>query len=706
MRKLYITEKLSVATALAGELGKAIKKEGYYELENGDFVAWLQGHIVKLFDPKDYAAKYEKWRLEDLPIVPKEWMTKLSDGKVYDRIFNAIDELLKSAEVVIHVGDPDREGQLIVDEVLEFLSNKLPVKRLFISAIDSTSIQRGLANLEDNSKFQNMYKAALARQRTDWLFGMNASRKYTLEAQKRGLGEVLRVGRVKTPVLGLVVRRNEEIENFKSVKHYGINAFFAEEKGIPFKSEWQIPETLLTDGKLLDVTKAREIEIKLKDKNGVVLSADSKIENKNAPLPFSLSKLQRAAGAAYGFTPIEVLELTQSLYEKKLVSYPRSSSEYIPESQYEDGYKIINNLRLAGNEDLSTWCKSVDMTIKSRAFNDKKVDAHHAIIPTTVSIDLAKLKDKEQKLYLLIAKQYIAQFYEPYSFNKTEIIIECENEKFKTTGNTIIKYGWKALIKEEKNEDDEKTLPALKSGQKLRLPVINITEKNTEPPAYFTQDTLIGAMEGIHRFVKNPSIKDILKETKGIGTEATRANIIKELLDSGLLEEKKDKKKAKLIASEAGNALIKALPEDITFPDSTGLMELELDLIAQGKKDLKDYMNEQENFIKELMDLEVKFNEIYDINFLCPACGNPLRKRKGTNGIFWGCSNYQNGCKATFQDSKDSPIVIICPSCKKGYLIKRKGKDDKHFWGCSRYQDGCKGLFADKKGKPEIKQAK
>lgn len=704
MKRLFICEKENQAAPLAAVIGNEIKKDGYYEVGN-DIIVWLQGHILGLKMPVDYDAALKTYSYDTLPIIPEHWEKMVKTPKYYHKIYSTVCNLLKKVDEVVNVGDADREGQLLIDEVLEFAGNTLPVKRLYLNALDNISIERELNNIIDNAGLRNRYLAALARERTDWLFGINGSRKFSLDA-----GQAIRFGRVKIPMLALVARRNDEIDNFKSIKHYGVKAFFRTENSLPFEAIWKPADDLLdADGRLIDVLHAREVEQKIKGKPGIIKSIETKKETAAPPLPYSLSTLQREAEPAFGFSPSKTLELAQSLYEKKLTTYPRSDCNFLPESQIPDAQTILANLKLTGNNDLKTFAEGADSSIQSKSFNTKKISAHHAIIPTMEKIDLQTLSADEQNLYYLIAKRYILQFYPGHEFNKTTAQIECEGEIFTAKGKVILNNGWKAIEKDKEESNDDKQLPALQENDNVILTVANVIEKNTTPPARFTQSSLIGALTNAHKYVQNPVLREKLKNIKGIGTEATRSTIIKQLIDSGMFIEKVNKKTTELYVSDPVKELIACLPDEVTYPDTTAIMELSLDKIEAGELSLEDYMKEQEEYVRQIINLPSKFTQVprkgkYPT---CPVCEKgTLFPHDGKFGKFWSCSKFKNGCKAVFQDAGGQPVIEKCPVCGKGYLQKRAGKNGA-FWSCSEYKNeknSCKAMFSDVKGKPVIKK--
>ena len=372
---------------------------------------------------------------------------------------------------------------------------------------------------------------------------------------------------------------------------------------------------------------------------------------------------------------------------------------------------ILGNLKLTGSENLKEYADGADAALKSKAFNTAKVSAHHAIIPTMEKIDLNSLPEDECKLYSMIAERYVLQFYPAQEFEQTTAIIECEGETFSARGKVIVKEGWKAAVTgstADKKDDDAKQLPVLHEGDAVSLTLASIVEKNTVPPVRFTQSTLIAALTNAHKYVKNPELRETVKNIKGIGTEATRSTIIKQLLDSGMLIEKPSKKKQELYVSDSVKYLLTCLPDEVTYPDMTALMEMDLDKIDAGSLSLDDYMHGQEEFVKNIISLPSKFTKISSKNQypVCPICGTgKLFPHESKFGEFWGCSNYRNGCNAIFSDCNGAPVIEKCPICGEGYLTKRPSfEPGDNFWGCNQYKNnGCKATFSDVKGRPFIK---
>ena len=701
--KLFIAEKPSLALAIASALGSFQKDEGYYVVGD-NFVTWCFGHILENFQPEDYDAKYAKWNLADLPIVPQIWKLKIkSDVK---KQFNVVKSLIQKADEIVHAGDPDREGQLLVDEVLDFVGNKKPVKRIFLNALDDKSVKLALKNLQDNKNFSALRDSALGRSRADWLVGMNLSRAFSILSQRQG-EQNISVGRVMTPTLALVVRREDEIKNFTPTKHFAINADF-DFNDKKFSATWQIPENLSdSDGRLLNFDVAKNVLDKLKNFSGdaKVLSVSESEKQEAQPLPYSLSSLQIDAGKKYSYSPQQVLDAMQKLYELKFTTYPRSDCEFLPENQLADADKILNNLAKLPVNDFGVWTTAADTNIKSRAWNDKKISAHHAIIPTTVPVDWKKLDDVQQKLYILVAKKYLAQFFSPHKFLSTKVVIDFSDEKFSATGKNILEVGWKIIF--TSSDDNEQTLPKLTDGDKLNFVDAKILDKVTKPPAHFTPSTLLQAMKEIYKFVRDDSLKQKLKDCSGIGTEATRAGIIEKLQAQNFL--KLDKKF--LEPTDKAKYAVKILPPELTFPDLTAVWENLLSEVANGKNSLDTFYQKQltdlKNFVADVK-LEVEKlppPERKNKTATCPHCGDSLVqwKSKFGDGFYWKCQNKK--CNLTLSDVNGEPFqskTATCPKCGETLLHKKSKFDDGFFWQCDN--KNCNLTLTDVGGLPFIKK--
>lgn len=708
--RVYIAEKPSMGAEIAKYLrGPLSRKDGYIVTGEG-VVTWGFGHILRQAEPEEYDAKYRQWRMEDLPIVPRDW--KLFVDRSCEKQFNVIRALLEKADEIVHAGDPDREGQLLIDEVLDYLHNEKPVRRLLLNALDEKSIKKALGALKDNAAFLPLKESALARARADWLIGMNLSRAYTLAARCAGHKVTLPVGRVKTPTLALVVRRERELKDFVPVEYYLVKARFAHVNG-SFSAAWKpgdLQAGIDSEGRLLDKSVAETL-IAAWDAaggDGVVALCETARKKEPQRLPLSLSALQVLAGKRFGYEPQQVLDTAQKLYERKLTTYPRSDCEFLPENQFGDAPEILSRLGGCGDEKLALWTKGADPAIHSRAWNDKKITAHHAIIPTREPCAAARLTELERNVYHLVAQAYVAQFYPLHVYDQTKVEVSYAGETFAASGRIVREAGWKALYgaqadaPEGEAKREESPLPAMQKGDAARYESASAEQKATKPPPRFTPATLLAAMKEIHKYVKNPEAKKRLKDVYGIGTEATRATIIQELIQRGFL--KGEGKKKTLTPTDMAYLLIDALPDEMTYPDATAVWEDVLHSMARGEGELGDFLRRQAAFARLLCrkakEAELPLSGAYP----CPRCKRGvLQKRSGKNGDFWGCSNYPR-CRESCDDAGGKPKLrapgVLCPRCKKGELRPLRGKNGP-FWGCSEYP-ACTMTYNDKDGKPDI----
>ena len=669
--RLYIAEKPSMGREIAAVLPGPVRKgNGFIETGAGT-VTWLFGHVLRQAEPQEYDAKYKVWRAEDLPIIPEHWKLMISESSA--KQFAVVKQLISQADEIVHAGDPDREGQLLVDEVLEYVGCNKPVQRILLNALDEKSIREAIDQLKPNAQFFNLRQSALGRARADWLIGMNLSRAYTMAAQRSGHRKlVLPIGRVKTPTLALVVRREREIENFKPVDYFNIKAVFQHANG-QFQAQWkpnEMQQGLDSEGRLVDKQIA-EAKLKFFGQEPLtgVISGYSKAKKQEAQrLPFSLSTLQVLAGRRFGYEPQQVLDTAQTLYERKLTTYPRSDCEYLPTNQFKDSQSILNNLQGCGDDTLANWAKGADGKIKSRAWNDKKISAHHAIIPTRVKADLSKMNAVERNIYFLIAQAYMAQFYPVHTYYQTKVEVDYKEELFTASGRTEIDLGWKALYTSKKNNEadneesqdkedngqEENNLPPMKKNDNVDYVSGELAKSVTRPPVRFTQATLIAAMKDIHKFVQDPEAKKQLKAVYGIGTEATRATILDELIHKRKLIKEIGKKK-QLQPTEAGYLLVDAVPEELSYPDFTAIWEDQLHSMAEGDGSLEAFLQTQVDFTTKMCRKAEGTSLVVENAVKCPRCGlGILQKRHGKNGDFWGCSNYPR-CRMTCNDKDGQP---------------------------------------------------
>ena len=676
--RLFIAEKPSVGRELSQVLPnpKGAKRYDGYIVQGDNVITWAFGHMLEQVEPGEYDDKYKFWKFDFLPILPTAWKLKVKSSSA--KQFKVISGLIQKATTIVNAGDPDREGQLLIDEMLDYLGNTKPVERILLNALDEKSIRYALEHMQDNRKYQPLKDSALARSRADWLMGMNLSRAYTLEQQHMGKKVTFPIGRVKTPTLALVVRRERELQNFVPVEYYVLQVQYGHDKG-DFWATWKPKDTqqgLDSDGHMLDQTILNDLRDRLMQApEGTISLVEKKKKKEGQRLPFSLSSLQIVAGKLYNYTPQEVLDIAQKLYEKKYTSYPRSDCEYLPVNQHSDGKAILSNLVNMGHKELARWAKEANPTIKSRAWNDSKVTAHHAIIPTTVRCPLHTLSKEEQNIYFLIAQAYIAQFYQEHVYEHTRIEVTHQEELFSTTGRVVIELGWKALYKkvksteesEENQEDEEKSLPAVRKGDAITAQDSKVDQRKTKPPSRFTSATLVQAMKEIHKYVKDEELKKQLKDVSGIGTEATRATIIEDLIHNKknpfLTEEGKKKT---LIPTESAYALVDALPDSLLYPDATAQWEERLAKMSEGNEAIDVFLDDQTRFVMQLIE-EVK-QRVRNTPKVSMPKSESGHKRSGVKR----------------NPSAEQSTGRACPKCKTGELLLRKGKFGE-FYGCSGF---------------------
>ncbi|WP_027709546.1 DNA topoisomerase III [Zooshikella ganghwensis] len=635
--RLFIAEKPSLGRAIADVLPKPHQKgEGYIQVGNGDYVSWCIGHLLEQAQPDVYDPAYKQWKLEHLPIIPSQW--QLVPKANTKKQLSVLRKLIKQADHIIHAGDPDREGQILVDEVINFIgipaTKRSTIQRCLISDLNPNSVRKSLASLRDNKDFIPLATSALARARADWLYGINMSRVCSIQGRKAGYQGVLSVGRVQTPLLGLVVRRDLEIEHFVSKPYYEVFALLETQKGEQFRAKWQPSEACQPyqdeEGRVISKKLAENVVKRITDQPGLITAATNKRKQQAAPLPYNLSALQIDAAKRYGLNAQQVLNTCQDLYEKhKLITYPRSDCRYLPKEHLIQ----INTVTAAIShvcETLRTATNEADLSLKSKAWNDKKVEAHHAIIPTERKLDPSRLAKSELQIYELIAKQYLAQFYPAWQYDDRKIEVEISGGKFVATARQTVDLGWKKLfiknnektsdklnnqnnlneqgseIKEGETTYDQETqqkLPNLKKGDIVQCLQGELAERMTQPPKPFTDATLLSAMTGIARFVKDPEIKKILRETDGLGTEATRAGIIELLFKRQFLT----RQGKQIRSTETGRQLIESLPEVATTPDMTAHWESQLTSISNKETSYQRFMEPMTNTLHQLiMQVNVK----------------------------------------------------------------------------------------------------
>ncbi|MBC8953820.1 DNA topoisomerase III [Xenorhabdus sp. PB62.4] len=627
--RLFIAEKPSLARAIADVLPKPHRRgDGFIECGNNQFVTWCVGHLLEQAEPDAYDPRYARWVLADLPIIPEKWQLKPRADVA--KQLNTIKSLLERANEIVHAGDPDREGQLLVDEVLDFLAldteKKQNVQRCLINDLNPQAVTKAIERLRSNREFVPLCVSALARARADWLYGINMTRAYTLLGQNAGYQGVLSVGRVQTPVLGLVVRRDEEIEHFVPKDFFEVKAHIVTPNEERFTALWQPSESCVDfqdeEGRIIHRPLAEHVVARITGQPACVTAYQDKRESETAPLPFSLSSLQIEAAKRFGLSAQEVLDICQRLYEThKLITYPRSDCRYLPEEHFAGRHAVLNAISVHAAHLLPQDALDVDK--KNRCWDDKKVDAHHAIVPTARSSQV-NLTDNESHIYGLIARQYLMQFFPDAVFRKCTIELDIAGGKFIAKARFLAEAGWRTLLgNKERDEENEGTpLPIVAKGDELLCEKGEVVERQTQPPRPFTDATLLSAMTGIARFVQDKALKKVLRATDGLGTEATRAGIIELLFKREFLY----KKGRYIHATPAGRALIHVLPDMAVLPDMTAHWESRLTQISEKQFRYQDFMLPLQETLQQLIWQAKQYRNLKAFRDLPPA---PAKSKKG-----------------------------------------------------------------------------
>lgn len=760
LNRLFIAEKATVgkrlAEYLAATTGAKLTMNNAYAIVGNDACTWMSGHLLEQVDAHEYDPRYKAWRIDDLPIIPDPFrlVVKRDARSNAQAKVDVIRRMLQDCTTVIGVGDPDPEGQLLQDELLIYLKNRKPVLRLWANALDDTTLAKAFANMRPNEEYIGWYEAAKSRSEADWLYGINMTRACAVHAQNAGADFQITVGRVQTPTLALVVNRELEIRNFKPVDfHVPFIGLMTDPRfratWLALKDEQGAYEDPRVDaeGRLLNRADADAITAAARAAGAaVVVVAETTAGTEAAPLPFSLSALQTHCSRLYGLSAKQTLDIAQVLYTRKLTSYPRVDCDYLPESQHGEAPRILDSLTKASVPlAFGGALRGANTNIRSRAWNDSKVTAHHAIIPAHLDDprDIAQLQEIERKVYFEIAKRYVLQFWPVAKVLKTELVLACgregAEELYSARGKRYTEEGWRKAFSQGGQEgqdggpDDEaegaSVLPAVKKGDLLRLAEAGVDSKRTQAPKRFTDGTLITAMKTIHQYVKNAEYKKRLRESIGIGTEATRATII-----DGLLEKRFLVKEGKELVPTAGAMqLITALPDSMKSPDMTAMWQQFNDQVMARKATHADFIGQLVPWLTTLVRKSATFFTPEQFpggrrraapaltEHLCfgevgqVGCGSPLKLIEGKYGKFFGCSNDQ--CKKTFRDVGGKPAEkterppeqsssdpkLACTKCGEGFLrlVARKSGDG-HFWGCSNWKGGCKAIYDDADGQPDL----
>ncbi|OWT48566.1 type IA DNA topoisomerase [Bacillus sp. K2I17] len=696
MSVLILAEKPNQAKAYSEAFPKVEKREGHFYvppcslLPSGGNITWAYGHLVELKSPQDYKKEWEKWDLSQLPILPSRYEYKVSADK--KKQFNIIKKLMKEAEIIQISTDIDREGEAIARLIIQEAGcTRKKIKRLWINSLEVDEIKKGFQNLKPGEDFESMFEEAQARQLSDWVVGMNASRLYTLLLRKKGIQGVYSVGRCQTPVLCLINKRQQEIKNFKPTPFFELEAQFTSPNGL-YMGRYK--ERFATKVELMNLLQQHSLS-ENNSQQGMIKSVEVKPKQQEAPKLFSLSSIQALANKKYKYSPADVLKGIQELYEAKLVTYPRTDCNYITEGEFEylknnlSGYQYIAGVSFQPHS----------LTANKRYVDNKKVQEHYAIVltknvPSRETIE--RLPDKQRKLYMEVLKSVLSMFHAPYMYEETVITSDLNGLLFTTKGKAEKSLGWKELyvtdkIEEEDDQEKVSLLPVVKQGEFVQG-LVKSKEGVTTPPKPYTEGQLITMMKTCGSSVEDEESKIILKEVEGLGTEATRAGIIETLKKQEYIEVKRNK----VSVTPKGEILCESVQGTmLAKPELTAKWEGYLRKIGkkQGSKDI--FVSQTSEFIKDLiegatesigeMKIDNKIQEMKakDTVGKCPKCGKDVVNRK----TFYGCSGYKEGCKFSMSGEyltkkiSEANAKKLLEGKKTGLIKKMKGKSGKEFDG-------------------------
>lgn len=680
MKSLVLAEKPSVARDIARVLGCSKKLNGAIE-GNRYVVTWALGHLVTLADPEEYDKKYKEWKLEDLPMMPKKM--ELVVIKQTAKQYHAVKTQLyrKDVNEIIIATDAGREGELVARWILEKSGCRKPIKRLWISSVTDKAIKAGFSSLKDGREYDTLYSAAWARAEADWLVGINATRALTCKYNAQ-----LSCGRVQTPTLAMIEKREEEIRSFKPETYYGINLMA---EGIRFT--WQDKKS----GSARSFSKERIETLKQKMQGAplFIKEVEKKAKKTYAPALYDLTELQRDANKKFGFSAKETLNIMQRLYENhKILTYPRTDSRYLSSDVIGTLKERLKACAVGPYKKMAGSLSMKPVKANKSFVDDKKVSDHHAIIPTEQFVQLEHLTNEERKIYDLVVRRFLAVLYPPFEYEQTTVKAGCEEEEFLAKGKIVLKEGWKEAYEgswsDEEDEEQkgesalrEQKLPNLEKGMQFSNNIrIEIITGTTRPPAHFNEATLLSAMENPVRYMESRDAKTVktLGETGGLGTVATRADIIDKLFHSFLME----KRGKEIFITSKGRQLLKLVPEDLKKPELTADWENKLSKIAEGKLKDKIFLSEIRIYAQELTK-EIKtgdgtFRHDNLTNTKCPVCGKRMLAVNGKNSKLLVCQDRECGHRETISRTSNAR----CPKCHKKMELYVKGKEDTFICSC------------------------
>lgn len=679
MKSLVIAEKPSVARDIARVLGANQKNGGILEGKNY-VVTWALGHLVTLADPEEYDRKYEKWEMATLPMLPKEM--KLVVIRQTGRQFSVVKTQLFRKDIgeIIIATDAGREGELVARWILEKAGCHKPIKRLWISSVTDKAIKEGFANLKDGHDYDNLYRAAVARAEADWLVGMNGTRALTCKYNAQ-----LSCGRVQTPTLAMIAKREEEIRKFVPKEYYGISLETQDVK-------WTWRDEKTKSFRTFSRERAEQIKGRLENDALEITSVEKKAKKTMAPGLYDLTTLQREANLKYGFSAKETLNIMQRLYENhKVLTYPRTDSRYIGKDIVPTIKERLKACGIGPYRKLAGALMNKPVQVNGSFVDDKRVSDHHAIIPTEQFVQLDHMTNEERKIYDMVVRRFLAVLYPASQYEQVTMEAKAAGETFAASGKVIKSMGWKEVYEGgadddlEDEADDEKKLkdqrlPEMKTGTRLKILKTSLNTGKTKPPARFTEATLLAAMENPVKFMETRDKEAVktLGETGGLGTVATRADIIEKLFHSFMME----KKGNEIHITSKAKQLLELVPEDLKKPELTADWEMKLSQIAKGRIRQGDFLHQIRDYTCEIVD-EIKTGEgtfRHDnlTNKVCPQCGKKLLAVNGKNSKMLVCQDRECGYRETISRTTNAR----CPKCHKRMEMYVKGKEETFVCQC------------------------
>ena len=679
MKSLVIAEKPSVARDIARVLGANQKNGGILEGKNY-VVTWALGHLVTLADPEEYDRKYEKWEMATLPMLPKEM--KLVVIRQTGRQFSVVKTQLFRKDIgeIIIATDAGREGELVARWILEKAGCHKPIKRLWISSVTDKAIKEGFANLKDGHDYDNLYRAAVARAEADWLVGMNGTRALTCKYNAQ-----LSCGRVQTPTLAMIAKREEEIRKFVPKEYYGISLETQDVK-------WTWRDEKTKSFRTFSRERAEQIKGRLENAALEITSVEKKAKKTMAPGLYDLTTLQREANLKYGFSAKETLNIMQRLYENhKVLTYPRTDSRYIGKDIVPTIKERLKACGIGPYRKLAGALMNKPVQVNGSFVDDKKVSDHHAIIPTEQFVQLDHMTNEERKIYDMVVRRFLAVLYPASQYEQVTMEAKAAGETFAASGKVIKSMGWKEVYEGgadddlEDEADDEKKLkdqrlPEMKTGTRLKILKTSLNTGKTKPPARFTEATLLAAMENPVKFMETRDKEAVktLGETGGLGTVATRADIIEKLFHSFMME----KKGNEIHITSKAKQLLELVPEDLKKPELTADWEMKLSQIAKGRIRQGDFLHQIRDYTCEIVD-EIKngegtFRHDNLTNKVCPQCGKKLLAVNGKNSKMLVCQDRECGYRETISRTTNAR----CPKCHKRMEMYVKGKEEMFVCQC------------------------